>query len=279
MKCDLHIHSIYGTGNQSLEEIIREALSKDIRLISITDDDTMDAYDELAEVAARHGVSYVRGMQVSASYRGHLFRPLAYDCDRSDPDLQELLKENHRLWDDLGGRVIGVLVKDHPVLSVEEYCAHRQDKTLGGFKHSSYLYSKGLDGSDDAATKLFLQYREEMMAIMTDLPFRPVGEVIGIIHNAGGKAVIPGGYLMNPETLEADLDTIVAMGIDGAECFSASYSDEAAKLVLDYARKHQLLITGGGDGHGTWADQEKMAIGIREIDDRDLNLGDIRIYS
>jgi hypothetical protein len=46
----------------------------------------------------------------------------------------------------------------------------------------------------------------------------------------------------------------------------------------DYAKAHQLLIPGGGDGQGTFASQEKYGIGIMEIDDQALNLGTIRIY-
>ncbi len=88
MLCDLHIHSCYATGNQTPEEIIEESVSKGIRLISITDDDTMDAYGELPDIAAKHGVSFIRGLQVSASKNGHFFRFLAYDCDPENLPLQ-----------------------------------------------------------------------------------------------------------------------------------------------------------------------------------------------
>jgi hypothetical protein len=44
------------------------------------------------------------------------------------------------------------------------------------------------------------------------------------------------------------------------------------------AEKHELLITGGGDGHGTWAKPETFSIGVPEIDDRELNLGTMRVF-
>ena len=98
MLCDLHIHSCYATGTQTPEAIVEEAVSKGIRLVSITDDDTMDAYREFPEIAAQHNVAFIRGLQVSASLRGHLFRLLAYDCDPENPPLNNLLKENCRVW-------------------------------------------------------------------------------------------------------------------------------------------------------------------------------------
>ena len=118
-----------------------------------------------------------------------------------------------------------------------------------------------------------------MTEIMKFLEFYPVEEVTRIIHDAGGRAIIPGGYLRNAETLTTDIETLVPMGIDGLECFSPNYSEEMAQTARDYAEKHELLITGGGDGHGTWIKPETYAIGIPEIDHQELNLGAIRVYS
>jgi hypothetical protein len=278
MKTDLHIHTWCSTGTQTPEEVIQEAVSKGMGLISITDDDTMDAYQGLADIAGQYGVSFIRGVQVSAIYNGDLFRLLAYDCDPENAPLQTLLQENRIVWDDMGLKVIKLLAEDYPELSAEEYISYQKNPIHGGFKYNSYTYHKGLDVSDEGWLKRLTQYREEMTAIMRSLAFSPVEEVIELIHDAGGYAIIPGGYLRNPDTLIADVEHLVAAGLDGLEGFSPSHSAEVATTLREYANAHQLLITGGGDGHGTWASQEKYGIGIVEIDDQALNLGTIRIY-
>ncbi len=112
---------------------------------------------------------------------------------------------------------------------------------------------------------------------MQELPFRPAEEVIEIIHDAGGYDIIPGGYLRNANTISADIGQLAAYGIDGAEGFSVRHTPEIADALRDYARTHQLLITGGGDGHGTYASQEKYAVGIIDIDVDRLNLGNITV--
>ncbi|MCH9732818.1 MAG: hypothetical protein K0U84_24695 [Actinomycetia bacterium] len=48
--------------------------------------------------------------------------------------------------------------------------------------------------------------------------------------------------------------------------------------MRDFARHHQLLVTRGGNGHGTWTDLNTYGIGILDIDDHDLNLGDLETY-
>jgi hypothetical protein len=239
----------------------------------------MDAYRELPEIASKYGVSFIRGLQVGGSNNGHLFRLLAYDCDPENLPLQNLLKDNRGIWDDFGRQVIKILSKDNPELSVEEYSDYKKDPKHGGFKYNSYFYQKGLDGSYEAGIRRFKQYQNEMIGIMKFLTFFPVEEVTRIIHDAGGIAIIPGGYLRNAKSLIEEIETLVPIGIDGLECFSPNYSEEMAETIRRYGEKHELLITGGGDGHGTWVRPETYSIGVPEIDDKDLNLGTIRVYS
>lgn len=114
---------------------------------------------------------------------------------------------------------------------------------------------------------------------MGNTALRPVEEVIDIIHDAGGYAIIPGDYLRNLDTLIEDAEKLVAMGIDGIAGFSASHTPEVANQLREYAKVNDLLVTGSGDGHGTFANQEKYAIGIAEVDNQALNLGSIKVYS
>ena len=140
MKTDLHIHTWCSTGTQTPEEVIQEAVSKGIGLISITDDDTMDAYQELADIAGQYGVSFIKGVQVGATIQNSLFRLLAYDCDQDNLRLQNLLQENRAVWDDVGLEIMKVLEEDYPELSAEEFINYQKDPRHGGFKYNSYLY-------------------------------------------------------------------------------------------------------------------------------------------
>ena len=94
MATDLHIHSSYSSGTQTPAEAIQEAISKGITFISFTDDDTMDAYQELDDLAQKYGITYIKGAQISASHNNQLFRLLAYDCNPQNKRLQVLFQEN-----------------------------------------------------------------------------------------------------------------------------------------------------------------------------------------
>ena len=273
MKCDLHIHSNYSSGTQSLEDIMLEAKGKGIGLISITDDDTTAAYDELPEVAEKHGVAWLRGLQVTSMFGEMFFRFVVYGYNLTNEKLQELLALNRKEWDHMGLIIIEELEEHYPELSAKEYLEYKHPFGAGGFKHNGYLQSKGFDGSDSGTGKLLIQHREDILPRLKELKFPPVNEVIDIVHSAGGKVIVQSGYLRNPETIREDLDKIVAFGADGIEAYCASVKPELREVLINYAKEKNLLITGGGDGHGDFADKSKYDIGIIDIDDSQLELG------
>ena len=280
MLCDLHIHSNYSTGDQSIPEILAEAKAKGIGLISITDDDTTDAYPELERPAPKAGVSWIRGVQISASWGPlPMFRFLAYDCDPNDAALQAMLASNRAEMETLGEALIVMLARHHPGLSVEEYRAHRKDPAFGGFKYNSYMNAAGLDGHYEASRDLFIPHRDALTPAFATLEFPPVEQAIATVHAAGGKAIVTGGYLRNEETFAADLERAAALGMDGVEIHSVNHTPEMAVAAKAVADRLGLLTTGGGDGHGSWTDSATFGIGNRRVRLGDLNLGDIRIHS
>jgi predicted metal-dependent phosphoesterase TrpH len=275
MLCDLHIHSGYSSGTQTLDEIADEARAKGIGMISITDDDSLEAYRELPEVASRAGLSWISGVQLSAVHGARIIRLLAYDIDTDDAAFHRILAHNREQMDAFGEAVVACLAQDYPELSVEEYRAHQKVPSYGGFRHSSYMRSKGLPGDYDSGVQLMMPYRDQLVAAYVDQAFATVEETIGMVHSAGGKAVLPGGYLPDPESLRGEIDGLCAMGLDGLEVWSLSYDEEMSQLARTLAEERGLLMTGGGDGHGSWADPNKFVIQGFALER--MNLGDIEI--
>jgi predicted metal-dependent phosphoesterase TrpH len=278
MLCDLHIHSFNSSGSQTVEEICKEAVSKNIKLISLTEDDTISSYKELATLAPKYGLNYILGVEVSASLEGSLFRFLAYDFDINNTALQELLASNTSVWEDLGVKVVHVYAKYHHEVSVEDYMKFEPKPGQGGFKHNKYMNSIGKDGSFNADMKFFMEHRDDTQAIKKAYRFKDVSEVLAVIHQAGGKAIVSAEYFKDKSTFESMVEEIVALGVDGFECYR-KLDKELVDAMIDYAQKHNILITGGGNGHGTWADPTKYSIGLSEVNIDDLNLGSIKIQA
>jgi predicted metal-dependent phosphoesterase TrpH len=279
MRCDLHIHSHYSTGNQSIPEILDEVKAKGIGLISITDDDTMAAYPELERLAPSAGIAWITGAQVSASWgKLPMFRFLAYGCDPKDAALQAMLADNRDRMERFGEALIAELAQSHAGLSVKDYRAHRKDPAFGGFKYSSYLNAAGLDGHYEASRDLFIPHQHELMPAFAALGFPAVEDAVATVHAAGGKAIVTGGYLRDEETFAADLERAAAIGMDGIEIFSVNHLPGMAEAAKSVASRLGLLTTGGGDGHGTWTSPDDFGIGLVDVTLADLNLGDLQIH-
>jgi predicted metal-dependent phosphoesterase TrpH len=75
----------------------------------------------------------------------------------------------------------------------------------------------------------------------------PPGEVIAIIHEAGGLA-----SLAHPGVTRRDerLAEWAAGGLDALEAYHSDHSDAEVALYLERAAALGLLVTGGSDFHG-----------------------------
>ena len=65
----------------------------------------------------------------------------------------------------------------------------------------------------------------------------------------GGIAVLAHPYLYKNEAL---LEELTELGLDGVEVWHPSQNEEQRAELMDFARKHNLLMTGGSDFHGMY---------------------------
>ncbi|WP_424358709.1 PHP domain-containing protein [Methanocella sp. MCL-LM] len=65
MKIDTHVHTTCSDGRKTVAEVFQLASELDIRLISITDHDTVDGYPAALEEAGKAGIRLVPGVELS----------------------------------------------------------------------------------------------------------------------------------------------------------------------------------------------------------------------
>ena len=66
MLTDLHIHSYYSDGTMSPQEIVKDAKNKNVGIISITDHDVLDSYEEVRKEAKKEGITLIRGVEIDS---------------------------------------------------------------------------------------------------------------------------------------------------------------------------------------------------------------------
>ena len=91
---DLHMHSIKSDGALSPKQLIDEAVKNNVKILSITDHDTLGAYTEdLFSYATEKGVYLIVGVEISTKFNGKGFHILGYNIDYKDVKLNCLLKK------------------------------------------------------------------------------------------------------------------------------------------------------------------------------------------
>lgn len=91
-KIDLHIHTTCSDGVLSPKEIIDEAYKNDVKIISITDHDSIDAYtQELYDYAKLKNIKIINGVEISTKIDKGLIHVLGYNFDINNEKLKEKL--------------------------------------------------------------------------------------------------------------------------------------------------------------------------------------------
>lgn len=274
MLTDLHIHSYYSDGTMSPQEIVEEAKNRGLEIISITDHDVLDSYEELKVEAEKANIKVIRGVEIDSIFEGHLVHLLAYKFNDNE-DFFALVNRAKEQLLETSIELIRRMEKEYENISLEDYNSYEYDRRKGGWKGIHYLFDKNITEGLFDGMKLYGKY--ECGHEKFDFP--SVKEVCDITHNAGGYVVLahPCNYYKDKtrEEILEKLEILKSDGIDGVECYYPANSDLMTETCLEFCRKNDLIITAGSDSHGDFGAVSKgieYYLGAVKADDTKLNL-------
>lgn len=92
MKIDLHIHTKMSDGELTPKEVIDKAIENKVKVISITDHDTIEAYtEELTQYAENKGIKLIKGVEISTKINKCGIHVLGYNIDVENEKFKESL--------------------------------------------------------------------------------------------------------------------------------------------------------------------------------------------
>lgn len=273
---DIHMHTIYSDGDKTVEEVLKMCEDKKLEYISITDHDTCKQYDDEALKCNKiFSGKIIKGSELHAVFQNKNIEILAYNinpnvinqwCEKyySDDKLREQQKMcRQRLFDicDKHGLIYDESKIRKPKKAseyverpiYEELIKHNENhKILGEFTESfSVFFRKGLANPESSYFMNHIEFRPPYM------------EVIDIIHKAGGKAFLAHPFEYKFEDTIGFIDDLRKEAeLDGIECFHPSSADDNKKdILVDYARRNNLYISGGSDYHGSPKPDIEIGVG------------------
>jgi len=263
---DLHIHSTASDGTFSPAEIL--ALAKDLNLaaIAITDHDTINGSKEALDIGVPSSLKFLTGVEISASpppsfsYSGSL-HILGYAIKLDDPLLNKALTTLQEARKNRNPGIIDRLNSMDVAISMDELLIEVGDGQLGRPHIARLMVKKGYVESIKEA---FDKYLGKGKPAYVDKYRIDCSMAIEVILGAGGIPVIAHPFLLNPGDV-ADIENLIIMlkkmGLKGIEVYYPEHSPHVMSQFADMANRHELLMTGGTDFHGSLKPEIKMGSG------------------
>jgi len=257
---DLQSHSIESDGALPPAAVVERAAAAGMKLIALTDHDTVDGVSEALGAAREHGLRCSPAAELS-SVSGEFedLHVCGYELRHDDPDLRATLADfradrGRRIWamadrlEELG------FALDRSGLQARELAGaplgrpHLADAVLAHPANAAKLRAEGIEGKNT----LFPPYLVPGAIAYVARSCPTVEEAIDVIHAAGGVAVWahPFWDIADRDTVLAAIDRFAAAGLDGVEVFYAAHDEEQTRILYAAARERDLLTTGSSDFHG-----------------------------
>src|SRR5690554_6652522 len=100
MSIDLHLHTQASDGTITAEHLVSLAANMGLTALSITDHDTVDSLSAGASAAAKKGLTFIPGVELSTSYTPDIaLHILGYGIDTENSEIQQILARNQAAWD------------------------------------------------------------------------------------------------------------------------------------------------------------------------------------
>jgi len=282
MSIDLHIHSkTCSDGNLSVEEIIREAKARNIKLMSITDHDAIGCQKQAEALAKKNGIRYITGVELNITFSHPNYlngKPvsldlLGYQFDVNNTTLTTKLHEIAKYRENRAAEILKKLNTQFEKEGLEKFTAadlteiqNSADGVLGRPHIADYLVKKNIVCSRQEAFNKYL-----VKCNVAKYPLY-LEDASSLLRNAGGIVVLahpndPYGTSLTKLTsvLQEQTDIIedsMLNLIDGIECWHSRSTPETTSHYVNFAKKHGLKMTGGSDCH-----QKPVIMGTVKIPD------------
>ena len=244
---DLHTHTTASDGRCSPDELIRRAHEKGIRVLSVTDHDTMAAIEPATRAGGSLGVTVIPGIEITSVYRGKDVHVLAYFLDESAAGLQRLLTDQRQQRVERAREIGDRLAKLGAPIDVDALVAAASapgGKSLARPQIAEALIAAGHVASVAEAFDRYLS--EESPAYVPHRGASPADVVRLVMAGHGIASLAHPGYRPNDDLIP----TLVEAGLPAIEVFHSSHDAAAEAHYLGIAQRYGLLVTGGSDYHG-----------------------------
>ncbi|MDR1603847.1 MAG: PHP domain-containing protein [Gracilibacteraceae bacterium] len=244
-EADLHTHTTASDGELAPAVLTQRAAARGVRLLAVTDHDTLTGLAEAAAAAAACGIEFWPGVEINTSWRGREVHVLGYLTAIRRPELEERLGAARAARQERMAKIIAKLNSLGVELSMAAVRREITGATPGRPHIAKALCRAGYAADEADAFRRWLG--RGAPAFVPRPPLSPE-EAIAWIRADGGRPAIahPG----DADLSAAEIAAWIPLGLWGLEVRHPHHDKAQTAKYLRWARELGLAVTGGSDFHG-----------------------------
>jgi predicted metal-dependent phosphoesterase TrpH len=241
-RVDLHAHSTASDGELSPADLVQYARARGLAALALTDHDTVDGLDAAIDAARGTSLQIVPGVELSCDVPQTEVHILGYFIDWHAPDFEAMLV---KFRDGRYGRAEKMAKKLTALgapISFERVKQIAGDASIGRPHVAQALVEAGHVATVSEAFDRYIgrtgpAYVERFRLTPED--------AVALILRAGGVPV-----LAHPRDVTYYIEPLVKAGLIGLEAQYGMYDDSTRADLVRWAKRYDLIVTGGSDFHG-----------------------------
>ena len=283
---DLHMHTMYSDGTDTAEEILKNVESKKLNIISITDHNNAEVYEELEKMDIKKYYSgkIIPGVELNTKVLGVPIEILGYGIDykilnKLAKDIYIPAQERNKIEAE---RLYNKCLKAG--IKIDSDCMSRYDSNMftSKFIHAEITkYEENKKFLDETAwNDTIIFYRKymsnpECMLYVEMDDFVPEFNIAAdLVRKSGGLIFLPHIFEYKENSMKILNYIIENYEFDGIECFYTTFTGEQSKELLNICKLHNLYISGGSDYHGKAKPKVDVGVGYGNLKVQDEIIND-----
>lgn len=274
---DLHTHTCYSDGSDTLIELLNRAETRKLNLISITDHNTVKAYSELEEIelSKYYDGEIITGVELNTKALNIPIEILGYGIDYKKMD--KLLREVYIPAEKRNMIEVKRLYEKclNAGICLEKNCIEHFDNTSFASKFIQNEIKKYPENaniiSEDAWNDTKVFYRK-YMSNPTGILYVEMDDLVpnfevasNLVKECGGLVFIPHIFEYRENSRSILEHILNNYKIDGIECFYTTFTEEQSSELIELCKDKKIYMSGGSDYHGKNKPNVDIGVGFGNL--------------
>ncbi|MBQ3643455.1 MAG: PHP domain-containing protein [Candidatus Riflebacteria bacterium] len=246
---DLHSHTTASDGQYSPTELVKKASEHNIKLLAITDHDTINGLEEAKNAGEQYGIKIIPGIEINITAPRGEFHLLGLGITDISPSMKEILNNVIKTRHQRNEEMIQKMKEAGVSITYEEMLDRFPNTMIGRPHFAAILQEKKIVKNRQQAFDLYLAKGRPwyIERIGTNLD-----EAIIAIKESKGLPVIahPMSLYLSWGKLPEMLEKFYEQGACGIEAFHPGARVTECLRLEELGRKIGFFITAGSDFHG-----------------------------